>query len=255
VKAYQLLALIDIRQKHYSHAAKMLRRAQEIDAVNPVTLRFLKEIAEVQGRPFGSEGKAASEKTSKKSRLRRLADRSALDEPAVRRRSRVDLFRERPEYSSLMNVLFGIIIGVLAVIFMVRPAVRSSVNKGANEKIVEYTRTMATQENKINELQSKISASEKTVKDAQDQLKSSKNATDSYDNLIRAYLDYQEGKYEQAGDEILKVDAELLVEKMREMGRPIRALEYPGMFHTFPLFPIKEGFDVINVIASSLHSH
>lgn len=56
-------------------------------------------------------------------------------------------------------------------------------------------------------------------------------------------------------DEILKVDAELLVEKMREMGRPIRALEYPGMFHTFPLFPIKEGFDVINVIASSLHSH
>lgn len=56
-------------------------------------------------------------------------------------------------------------------------------------------------------------------------------------------------------DEILKVDAELLVEKMREMGRPIRALEYPGMFHTFPLFPIKEGFEVINVIASSLHSH
>ena len=53
-------------------------------------------------------------------------------------------------------------------------------------------------------------------------------------------------------DEILKVDAELLVEKMQEIGRPIKAMEYQGMFHTFPLFPIKEGFDAINIIASTL---
>ena len=52
-------------------------------------------------------------------------------------------------------------------------------------------------------------------------------------------------------DEILKVDAELLVEKMKEMGRPIQALEYQGMFHTFPLFPVKEGFDAIAFIAST----
>jgi tetratricopeptide (TPR) repeat protein len=69
---------------------------------------------------------------------------------------------------------------------------------------------MATQENKINELQNKINDSENTVKDAQTQLESSKNATDSYDNLIRAYLDYQAGNYEQAGDEILKVDVSVL---------------------------------------------
>lgn len=57
-------------------------------------------------------------------------------------------------------------------------------------------------------------------------------------------------------DEIMKVDAELLVEKLIEIGRPIKALEYQGMFHTFPLFPVKEGFDAIRVIATSLfHSH
>ena len=53
-------------------------------------------------------------------------------------------------------------------------------------------------------------------------------------------------------DEILKVDAELLVEKMREIGKPIRALEYPGMFHTFPLFPIKEGFEALREIKREL---
>lgn len=50
-------------------------------------------------------------------------------------------------------------------------------------------------------------------------------------------------------NEVLKVDALLLTEKMHELGLPIRSLEYPGMFHTFPLFPVKEGFQALKVIA------
>ena len=50
--------------------------------------------------------------------------------------------------------------------------------------------------------------------------------------------------------EILKVDALLLTEKMHELGLPIRSLEYPGMFHTFPLFPVKEGFQAMREMAS-----
>lgn len=49
-------------------------------------------------------------------------------------------------------------------------------------------------------------------------------------------------------NEILKVDAELLTEKIRELGRPIQSLEFQGMFHTFPLFPIKEGFEAIRLM-------
>ena len=55
--------------------------------------------------------------------------------------------------------------------------------------------------------------------------------------------------------EILKVDAELLTEKMNEIGKRIKVLEYLGMFHTFPLFPIKEGFQAIREIASSCRSN
>ena len=53
-------------------------------------------------------------------------------------------------------------------------------------------------------------------------------------------------------NEILKVDALLLTERMHELGLPIRSLEYPKMFHTFPLFPVKEGFQAIREIASLL---
>ena len=52
--------------------------------------------------------------------------------------------------------------------------------------------------------------------------------------------------------EILKVDAEMLTEKLQALQRPILSHEYEGMFHTFPLFPIKEGFaalrDIIRLI-------
>lgn len=51
-------------------------------------------------------------------------------------------------------------------------------------------------------------------------------------------------------NEVLKVDALLLTEKMHELGLPIRSLEYPGMFHTFPLFPVKEGFQAMREMAS-----
>lgn len=53
-------------------------------------------------------------------------------------------------------------------------------------------------------------------------------------------------------NEILKVDALLLTEKMRKLGRPIQSVEYPGMFHTFPLFPIKEGFEAIRLMVKSI---
>ena len=55
-------------------------------------------------------------------------------------------------------------------------------------------------------------------------------------------------------NEILKVDADLLVEKMQEIGRPIRALEYPEMFHTFPLFPVKEGFAALREIVKLMRN-
>lgn len=56
-------------------------------------------------------------------------------------------------------------------------------------------------------------------------------------------------------NEILKVDALLLTERMHELGRPIRSLEYPGMFHTFPLFPVKEGFQAMREMVSSCCSN
>ena len=49
-------------------------------------------------------------------------------------------------------------------------------------------------------------------------------------------------------DEILKADAELLTEAVRAVGRPIQSSEYKGMFHTFPMFPVRKGFQAVKEI-------
>ena len=53
-------------------------------------------------------------------------------------------------------------------------------------------------------------------------------------------------------NEILKVDAEMLTERMGALGKPIQSVEYQGMFHTFPLFPVKEGFEAIRMIVETI---
>ena len=55
-------------------------------------------------------------------------------------------------------------------------------------------------------------------------------------------------------DEILKVDAELLTEAVRAIGRPIKSSEYQGMFHTFPMFPVKEGFEAVREIVGLIRN-
>ena len=48
--------------------------------------------------------------------------------------------------------------------------------------------------------------------------------------------------------EILYLDSVALKEKLASLGVPYDYFEYEGMFHTFPLFPIPEGFDALKRI-------
>lgn len=56
-------------------------------------------------------------------------------------------------------------------------------------------------------------------------------------------------------DEILKPDALFVKEMMEKAGKTGVYSEFEGMFHTFPLFPIPQGFAVVREIAKSLKSY
>ena len=55
-------------------------------------------------------------------------------------------------------------------------------------------------------------------------------------------------------DEILKPDSLFLKETYEKTGKRGVFREYEGMFHTFPLFPIPQGFEVVREIAKGLRN-
>ena len=53
-------------------------------------------------------------------------------------------------------------------------------------------------------------------------------------------------------NEILKVDVELFREALKKIGKTAEIHEYEGMFHTFPLFPVPQGFQALKKIVQKI---
>lgn len=53
-------------------------------------------------------------------------------------------------------------------------------------------------------------------------------------------------------NEILKPDALFLKDTYEKAGKNGHFVEYEGMFHTFPLFPVPQGFEVVRKIADNI---
>lgn len=91
------------------------------------------------------------------------------------------------------------------------------INKAANEKVVSYSNTMATQSAEMNKMQEQIDQSEETVASAQQQIEDAQNQTTSYENLIKAYAAFQSGNYTSAANVLQNVQADLLSVDAKEI--------------------------------------
>ena len=198
IKAQHLLALIYIRNGRYTRARKILRKALKIDQTNSTTLRYLKEIDEQTG-------------TAKKMNRRERGGESAGNEREVDETVVQPLrYRQSSPAIGLVNILIGIAVGALASWFLIAPSVRESTNTTANQKVVEYSNTMASQKDQINTLQQQVEESNSTVQNAQQQIQDAQNASSSYENLLKAYMSYQKGSYTAAATTLQSVNADLL---------------------------------------------
>jgi len=195
IKAYHLLALIYIKMERYTRARKLLRKAVKIDATNATTLRFMKEIDEQTGQFVRTEGR------------RNHAERTAEDSERV---TAAVPFRERAPIHGLINLLLGLAVGVLAMWIVIVPSIRQSASRDVNERMVEYTNTLAVQENKISELQAEVDASKDTADSAQKTVDDAKKASEGTTKLLQAYVAYQDGRYTDAAGLIADVDSSLL---------------------------------------------
>ncbi len=209
IKASHLLALIEIRQGRLGHARRVLRRAARIDRTNPTTLRYLQEIDERRGQNPDAE-----------------SDLPEQQETAVPRAA----FRRTSLYAPVLNLLLGLTIGLLAGLFLIAPAVRRSISREADERIVEYTETMAAQEVRINTLVSEAEAAKEDAENTRKELEDAVNTPEAYQKLIGAMKAYQDQDYVAAGDALLEVDRDLLSDDAKQFydtaAADIRAAAY-----------------------------
>lgn len=207
IKGYHLLALIYIRQEEYEKARKILKKAARIDKTNSTTLRFLKEIdlqtgtqTSLESRWFSRRGRAEQEK--EKEAQNRTGSGDVVIQPPT--------FRESSYMATVLNICVGLVLGGLVVWFLIAPGREQDINRETDEKIVEYSATMASQEAQITELQSQVDQLNQTTASAQQQLDAASQKSSSYENLLKAVEAYQQNNTSQTSNALMEVNTDLL---------------------------------------------
>ena len=190
VRAAQLLALIDMKDGKFGQARRVLKRVAQVDRTDPTTLRYLQEIGELTNRA-GRERRAA---------VQEEAEAEQTGTPLRTRMSSSTVF------GPLLNILIGLALGLLALGFLVVPAVRRADDNDLNAKILDYTTTIAEQKDRIDSLEKQIEESDAVVEQAREQVEDSQSEVTSYDSLVKAYNFYMAEAYVEASDEIDKID-------------------------------------------------
>ena len=215
IKGYHLLALIYLKLEEYEKARKILKKAIKIDKTNSTTLRFLKEVDEQTGTKTNLEarrwGFSRKEKTeaARGETIAYITENDIVVQPPA--------FRESSLAATLLNIGVGFLVGACLVWFLLVPANTQRINREANERIVGYSNTMASQAAEMIELKEQIAESEETVASAQQQIEDANTQTESYENLIKAYASYQNGNYTAAANVMANIQPDLLSVDAKEI--------------------------------------
>ncbi len=209
IKAYHLLALILLKQKDYRQARKVLRKAMKIDRTNSTSLRFMQEIDEQTGT-----------KTSLESGRRRFWRQQEKEDAGISYRDAAAAesqtviqpvaFRETSAFAGTVNIIIGLLIGVLLACVIAVPTVRRQINRTADEKVLEYSTAQTALEKQIEELEAQIeegSTSDDSDKDSDNEdLEEAEELVKLYENLIKANAQYENGNSEGAVNLLIEID-------------------------------------------------
>lgn len=205
IKGYHLLSLIYIHEEEYEKARRQLKTAAKIDKSNTTTLRFLKEVEEQTGRRTNLEPRFGMREKEREGKDGSLIYRSGNDvviQPPE--------FREKTITNTLVNLVLGLVVGAAALWFLVVPAITQNVNEAANQKVVDYSNQMATQAAELERLQEQMNASQESVDTAQSQIEAAEKQTTDYENLLKAWDEYQQGNFTNAANAIAEVSSDSL---------------------------------------------
>lgn len=208
IKGYHLLALIQIKNKEWNRARRTLRKAARIDKTNTTTLRFLREIDEQTGVTTKLENKNKGLFKSGNEEIESpFGSDLTVPVPAYKERNRGSLF---------FTLMVGIGVGALAFWLLAVPAIRQGIYKEANQQIVQYSESLASQGAELTKAQGQAQESVDTAEAAALQIEEEKRKSDSYSALVSAYYALRSENWDEAAILIQTVHEDTLTSESLE---------------------------------------
>lgn len=193
VKAWQLLALLYIRNEEYDRARKCLKRSLKTDVANPLSLKYVKYIRDIKFSKLATDAGVPDPLDSDK-------DGADLLEGKAKQQilPRFDYNEGGPDYRVFISLVTGILIGIMVIYFLVVPGVRQAANyelldkeKQYGEEISQYVSELDSLEKENNSLQSKLEIQQMEVDGYAEQLEELTNEK-YYDNVLSVVEYYHE---------------------------------------------------------------
>lgn len=216
IKGYHLLALIQIKNQEWNKARKILKKAARIDKTNTTTLRFLREVEEQTGVPTRLEKQKKGffhTFRNKESEYDITESEYAVQTPVYREKSKLPIF---------LLLMSGMAVGAISFWLLAVPAIKQGIYKEANEQIVQYSESLATQGAELTKVQGEAKESGNTAEAVSAKLAEEEARSQSYEALMTAYTYYQQQRMDEAAMAVKNVQVDVLSESMKSIYVTVR---------------------------------
>lgn len=206
IKGYQLLSLIYIEQKSYAKADKILHKALKINNTDTLTLKYLEEVS-----PYIKK----SEKNVSQTNQNEI-EQVKKDKNKVVYRTGNDTIiqptkvKEHTGLSTVLNIMIGVVVGILVTWFLVVPAIKQSAKSDEKNSLIEVNEQLADKESEINSLNDELESIKNKNKDLEKNVSQKDKMSETYTNLIKAYTLKQNEDTEGAATALEAVNSKLL---------------------------------------------
>jgi tetratricopeptide (TPR) repeat protein len=195
VRAHQLLALLYMQDNKYADARKVLMQAAKIDANNTTTIRYIHEVKERL-------------KNQNTGRRRRKNDTVTFNDGNDTVIMSGNSFRSMLDNSrtSFMNILLGLVIGLLICFFLVVPTVKDNAKSGNTDTVLALNESLSEANSENESLQAQIDSLQTSLSAYDDKA----DVATSYDNLFAAQNYFNAGDSAAAAEYIQLVTKDVL---------------------------------------------
>lgn len=212
VAGHQLLALLYIQDGKYNEARKELNIANKIDVRNTTTLRYSREV-----RDKLKEQNQKRKKPKKDDVVSFQDGNDTIVMPNSSFRDMIDSTR-----ASVVNILVGLVLGLLICFFLVIPTIRQRASESAAASLVDTNEELTNSASNVSSLKKKVEELNQEL----EKYTGKADAVGSYEKLMEAKEFFDANNLDKAGESLNSVNRDLLSARGQAMYDEIHAAVY-----------------------------